>query len=226
MISVANCLRPSNGLPERDLQKLPNDFVSKKYGRDTAKKFNDFTGPCGGIPRQPGVQLRVQPGRSTRFSFDVENGSNDARCKLTLSCPNKSIERILWEWRLSRCQDLFAKDVMIPRDVGPCGEGECYVQWSMETKSDKFCNCADVVVETPQAPLQLQLQSRVLVQTLFLSSSSSVRTSLTLTTRSSSSTALSSSFLLHQVLFLLWTSIIIPSASQSIQFELNSRCIV
>ena len=137
------------GLPERDLQKLPNDYVSKKYGGDTAKKFKDFSGPCGGVPRQPGRSSRAALGQPMRFAWNVERGDSNARCKLMLSCPNKSIERILWS---GDCRDAknYSQDVVIPKDVGPCGEGECYVQWSMETKSDKFCNCVDVIVDNPK----------------------------------------------------------------------------
>lgn len=202
-----NKLPPTiRGLPERDLQKLPNDYVTKKYGKDTAQKFKDFTGPCGGIPSQPGRSTRVQPGRPAKFSFDVDNGSSDARCKLTLSCPNKSLERILWS---GDCRDAktYSQDVMIPRDVGPCNEGECYVQWSMETKSDKFCNCADVVVETPPSSTSSAQPS-----------SSSITSSLSSTAQSSSSTKQQSSssastILTSSAIPTLTSKILIPSST-------------
>jgi hypothetical protein len=189
-------------LPDRDLHRLPNDFVRKRYGNDSAKKFRDVSGPCNGVPPAPDRSLRAtRGGRPVKFSWDVANADASNQCKLSLICPSRSADRILWS---GNCRDArqYSQEVQIPPDVSNSGPGECFIQWSLDTKTDRFCNCVDIIIDsgsttTTGSSVSSTIMSSVGMSSTSVTSSSAISTIITTSSITTSATPSLSSSTAH-----------------------------
>lgn len=129
-------------MPSRDIQRLPQDYVRRRFGDSTARRYRDLSGPCGGIPSQRGRFQRGRLGGRSNFSWDIGIRDPNGRCQLILICPRYHIYRVLWS---GPCRDSrrYSQDIMIPRDIGRRREGDCYIQWVYRTRSQTYSNCVD-----------------------------------------------------------------------------------